>query len=98
MVTADKSRLRPVLMTTAITVLGMILMAIGSGQGSETWGPIAIAVIGGLAISTVLTSILVPTLYCVLVGIGIRNHRRKLRCRCKLGAYFQASEDNTIKK
>ena len=54
-VTAGKSRLRPVLMTTATTVLGMIPMAIGGGQGSEMWSPMAIAVIGGLTISTVLT-------------------------------------------
>ena len=61
-VTAGKSRLRPVLMTTATTVLGMIPMAIGGGQGSEMWSPMAIAVIGGLTISTVLTLILIPTL------------------------------------
>lgn len=42
-VTAGKSRLRPVLMTTATTVLGMIPMAIGGGQGSEMWSPMAIA-------------------------------------------------------
>ena len=49
-VTAGKSRLRPVLMTTATTVLGMIPMAIGGGQGSEMWSPMAIAVIGILPI------------------------------------------------
>ena len=53
-VTSGKSRLRPVLMTTATTVLGMIPMAIGGGQGSEMWSPMAIAVIGGLTVSTVL--------------------------------------------
>ena len=42
-------------MTTATTVLGMIPMAIGGGQGSEMWSPMAIAVIGGLTVSTVLT-------------------------------------------
>ena len=51
-VTAGKSRLRPVLMTTATTVLGMIPMAIGGGQGSEMWSPMAIAVIGGLTVSS----------------------------------------------
>ena len=50
-VTSGKSRLRPVLMTTATTVLGMIPMAIGGGQGSEMWSPMAIAVIGGLTVS-----------------------------------------------
>ena len=56
-VTSGKSRLRPVLMTTATTVLGMIPMAIGGGQGSEMWSPMAIAVIGGLTVSTVLTPV-----------------------------------------
>lgn len=78
-VTAGKSRLRPVLMTTATTVLGMIPMAIGGGQGSEMWSPMAIAVIGGLTISTILTLVLIPTLYCVFAGTGIKNQRRKLR-------------------
>ena len=63
-VTAGKSRLRPVLMTTATTVLGMIPMAVGGGQGSEMWSPMAIAVIGGLTVSTILTLVLIPTLYC----------------------------------
>ena len=52
-VTAGKSRLRPVLMTTATTVLGMIPMAIGGGQGSEMCSPMAIALIGGFTKSTV---------------------------------------------
>ena len=80
-VTSGKSRLRPVLMTTATTVLGMIPMAIGGGQGSEMWSPMAIAVIGGLTVSTVLTLVLIPTLYCVFAGTGIKNRRRKLHCR-----------------
>ena len=72
-VTSGKSRLRPVLMTTATTVLGMIPMAIGGGQGSEMWSPMAIAVIGGLTVSTVLTLVLIPTLYCVFAGTGIKE-------------------------
>ena len=78
-VTAGKSRLRPVLMTTATTVLGMIPMAIGGGQGSEMWSPMAIAVIGGLTVSTILTLILIPTLYCVFAGTGIKHQRKVLR-------------------
>ena len=97
-VTAGKSRLRPVLMTTATTVLGMIPMAIGGGQGSEMWSPMAIAVIGGLTISTVLTLILIPTLYCVFAGTGIKNRRRKLRRQRELDVYFQANKDSIIKK
>ena len=88
-VTAGKSRLRPVLMTTATTVLGMIPMAIAGGQGSEMWSPMAIAVIGGLTVSTVLTLILIPTLYCVFAGTGIKNQRRKLRRQRELDLYYQ---------
>ena len=95
---ACRSRLRPVLMTTATTVLGMIPMAIGGGQGSEMWSPMAIAVIGGLTISTVLTLILIPTLYCVFAGTGIKNRRRKLRRQRELDVYFQANKDSIIKK
>ncbi len=73
-VTAGRSRLRPVIMTTATTVLGMVPMAISTGQGSEMWRPMAIAVIGGLSISTILTLILIPVLYCVFAGTGIKRH------------------------
>ena len=95
---ACRSRLRPVLMTTATTVLGMIPMAIGGGQGSEMWSPMAIAVIGGLTISTILTLILIPTLYCVFAGTGIKNRRRKLHRQRELDVYFQEHKDEIIKK
>jgi HAE1 family hydrophobic/amphiphilic exporter-1 len=97
-VTSGKSRLRPVLMTTATTVLGMIPMAIGGGQGSEMWSPMAIAVIGGLTISTILTLVLIPTLYCIFAGTGIKNQRRKLRRQRELEAYFQEHKSEIIKK
>ena len=91
-VTSGKSRLRPVLMTTATTVLGMIPMAIGGGQGSEMWSPMAIAVIGGLAVSTILTLIYVPTMYCIFGGVGIKRQRRKMRKQ--LDAYFEEQANN----
>ncbi|MDE6654717.1 MAG: efflux RND transporter permease subunit [Muribaculaceae bacterium] len=72
-----KSRLRPVVMTTLTTILGMVPMAIGTGQGSEMWAPMGTAVIGGLTFSTILTLLFVPTLYCVFAANGIRNQRRK---------------------
>ncbi len=56
-------RLRPILMTTATTTLGLLPMALGLGQGAEIRTPMALAVIGGLAASTVLTLIVVPTIY-----------------------------------
>lgn len=75
-VTGGKSRLRPVLMTTLTTILGMVPMAIGGGQGSEIWQPMGVAVIGGLTVSTLLTLVIVPVLYCVFAGIGIKRQRR----------------------
>ena len=97
-VTAGKSRLRPVLMTTMTTILGMIPMAVSTGQGSEMWSPMAIAVIGGLTVSTVLTLVLIPTLYCVFAGTGIKNRRRKLHRKRELDVYFQEHKDEIIKK
>ena len=76
---AGKSRLRPVVMTTLTTILGMVPMAVGSGQGSEMWRPMGVAVIGGLTFSTILTLLFVPVLYCVFAGRGVKNNRRKFR-------------------
>ncbi|MDR2916708.1 MAG: efflux RND transporter permease subunit [Tannerella sp.] len=67
-VTAGKSRLRPVLMTTLTTVLGMVPMAIGIGEGSEMWRSMGITVAWGLSLSTVITLILIPVVYCVFAG------------------------------
>lgn len=60
---AGHSRLRPVLMTTFTTVLGMLPMAMSSGMGSEMWKPMAITMIGGLSVSTGITLVLVPVIY-----------------------------------
>jgi hydrophobe/amphiphile efflux-1 (HAE1) family protein len=62
---AGRTRLRPILMTTIATVLGLVPMALGIGEGSETNLPLARAVIGGLSVSTVFTLFLVPALYTV---------------------------------
>ncbi len=64
-VTAGRIRLRPILMTTLTTALGLLPMAIGIGEGSESNVPLARAVVGGLAVSTVFTLVLVPILYTV---------------------------------
>ena len=74
-----RSRLRPVVMTTLTTILGMVPMAVGSGQGAEMWRPMGTAVIGGLTFSTILTLLFVPVLYCVFAGRGVKNRRRKMR-------------------
>ena len=63
---AGRVRLRPILMTTATTVLGLLPMAIGLGEGSELRTPMALTVIGGLLASTVLTLVIIPTVYSVL--------------------------------
>jgi HAE1 family hydrophobic/amphiphilic exporter-1 len=60
---AGKVRLRPILMTTLTTVLGLMPMALGLGDGAEIRTPMAITVIAGLGFSTVLTLIVIPTLY-----------------------------------
>ncbi len=74
-----KSRLRPVVMTTLTTILGMVPMACGTGQGAEMWRPMGTAVIGGLTFSTILTLLFVPVLYCIFAYNGVRRNRRKLR-------------------
>jgi HAE1 family hydrophobic/amphiphilic exporter-1 len=67
-IAAGKSRLRPVLMTTLTTILGMLPLALGLGEGSEMWQPMGIAIIGGLTFSTMLTLVIVPVVYSVFVG------------------------------
>ncbi len=76
-IAGGKSRLRPVLMTSFTTVLGMLPLALGTGSGSETWQPMGIAVIGGLTFSTILTLFIVPVLYSILVNRSMRKAREK---------------------
>jgi hydrophobic/amphiphilic exporter-1 (mainly G- bacteria), HAE1 family len=68
--TAGKVRLRPILMTTLTTVLGLLPLALGIGVGAETQQPMAIVVIGGLMFSTVLTLVFVPILYTIFDNIS----------------------------
>ena len=77
-IAGGKSRLRPVLMTSFTTVLGMLPLAIGTGAGSETWQPMGIAVIGGLTFSTILTLFIVPVLYSILVHRAQRKGQERL--------------------
>lgn len=74
-----RSRLRPVVMTTLTTILGMVPMAIGTGEGAELWRPMGVAVIGGLTFSTILTLLFVPALYCVFAGNGVKRQRKLLK-------------------
>lgn len=77
-VAAGKSRLRPVLMTTLTTVLGMIPMAVGTGEGSEMWKSMGMTVAWGLSVSTLITLIIVPTVYCIFAANGVKSKRKKL--------------------
>ena len=76
-IAGGKSRLRPVLMTSLTTILGMVPMAMGIGEGSETWQPMGISVVGGLLVSTFLTLFIVPALYAMMEGRKERRAARK---------------------
>lgn len=76
-VLGGKSRLRPVLMTTATTVLGMLPMAIGIGEGSELWQPMGIVIVFGLTISTLVTLVLIPTIYGSFAASKLNRERKK---------------------
>lgn len=85
-VTSGRSRLRPVLMTALTTILGMLPLAMSSGEGSEIWRPMGITVIGGLVFSTIVTMVVVPVMYGVLARSGERDKVVKIRKK------FQALE------
>ncbi len=77
-ISGGRSRLRPVLMTTATTILGMLPLALSQSEGSEMWRPMAVTVIGGLTVSTVLTLLVIPVLYAISAGIGVKRESRKM--------------------
>ena len=78
--TAGPVRLRPILMTTLTTVLGLIPLALGLGEGGEMQAPLAITVIGGLSMSTLLTLVVVPLVYTLFedIGSGLRRRLRRI--------------------
>ncbi|MFY0544994.1 efflux RND transporter permease subunit [Brevibacillus sp. H7] len=73
--TAAPIRLRPILMTTLCTVLGLLPLALGLGEGGESQAPMATVVIGGLIFSTLLTLIVIPVVYTILDDLAIRMKR-----------------------
>jgi len=62
---AGRTRLRPVLMTALTTIVALLPMAFTRGQGSEVWNPLGLTVLGGLLVSTLITLVLVPTIYTI---------------------------------
>lgn len=83
---SGRSRIRPVLMTAFTTILGMIPMAVSTGEGAEMWQPLGIVVIGGLTVSTFLTLYVVPVLYGVMSRHGDRD---KLEAKRKKYIFMQ---------
>ena len=91
-VISGRSRLRPVLMTAATTILGMIPMAVSSGEGAEIWAPMGVVVIGGLIVSTVITLIIVPVLYAIFSKHGERDKAEEV----KKSFVFYDMDDNAV--
>lgn len=75
-ITAGARRLRPILMTTSTTVLGLLPMALGLGEGGELQAPLARTVIGGLTSSTLITLVVIPAVYLLLEERGWRKELR----------------------
>ncbi|MDD5428365.1 MAG: efflux RND transporter permease subunit [Candidatus Omnitrophica bacterium] len=75
-VLASRDRLRPILMTTSTTLLGLLPMAISKQEGSNLWSPLAITVMGGLTSSTILTLLIVPNAYIMAEEIGAWVNRK----------------------
>jgi len=89
-VLSGRSRLRPVLMTAATTILGMIPMALSSGEGAEVWAPMGVVVIGGLLVSTVITLIIVPVLYAIFSKHGERDKAEEVK---KSFVFYDMADD-----
>jgi HAE1 family hydrophobic/amphiphilic exporter-1 len=91
LLSAARIRLRPIIMTTVAMIFGMLPLAFALGEGSEARAPMARAVIGGLATSTLLTLFVVPVVYTLLddVGVWVRK-RREARARVHGGPIGEA--------
>ncbi|MCK9595465.1 MAG: efflux RND transporter permease subunit [Candidatus Omnitrophica bacterium] len=80
-----KDRLRPVLMTTITTLVGLLPLALSTGQGSETWQPIGITMVGGLTVSTFITMLFVPILYAVFHHKQTKQQVKVRKCDLQAG-------------
>jgi HAE1 family hydrophobic/amphiphilic exporter-1 len=81
---AGRVRLRPILMTTLCTIFGLLPLAVGLGAGAELQRPLAIAVIGGLTLSTFVTLLVVPTLSLQLEEAGERRRLHRASARVQV--------------
>lgn len=72
-----ESRLRPILMTTLTTVLALVPLALGIGKGSELLQPMGIVVIGGMLLGTLVTLVLIPTVYTLIAKVKIKREEKK---------------------
>jgi multidrug efflux pump subunit AcrB len=72
---AGKRRIRPIVMTALATILGLLPLALGFGEGNETMVPLARAVVGGLAVSTVMTLLVVPVMHNLVLSRRVHPHR-----------------------
>ncbi len=77
LIEAGPNRLRPILMTTLTTILGLVPMALGKGEGMEMQQPLAITVIFGLTISTIVTLLFIPVLYSIVDTIRYKHFKSK---------------------
>ena len=86
-VAAGRSRMRPILMTTLTTVLGMVPMAVGDGVGAEMWNSLGMTVAWGLSFSTLVTLFLIPVLFAMF---ALYNERKQARKAAKEAAKLNA--------
>jgi multidrug efflux pump subunit AcrB len=91
--TAGQVRLRPILMTTAAMIGGMLPLALGLGDGGEQQAPMGRAIIGGVVTSTLLTLVVVPVIYTYLDGWTERRKARRARRHAAVAPLPQAGDD-----
>jgi HAE1 family hydrophobic/amphiphilic exporter-1 len=86
---AGRVRLRPILMTSLTTIVGLIPLALQIGEGSELWSPLGRAIIGGMIVSTFLPLLFIPVLYVIF---ETRSERRRVRKAAEAAAAARASD------
>lgn len=93
---AGRRRLRPILMTTTTTVLGLIPMALGLGEGGELQAPLARVVIGGLTTSTLITLVFIPVLYMMVESRGERFRKQLAHGGTEEAPHVAAARESTV--